>query len=53
MTEIERIRELERHVEKLSHALGTLMVWIGSSANSPIRQDEVEQLLKMLPQRDE
>lgn len=50
MSELERIRELERDVAKLTRALGTLMAWIAGSANSPLRHDEVEKLLKMLPE---
>lgn len=50
MNEIVRIRELERNVEKLTRALGTLMAWMVGSANSPLRHDEVEKLMNMLPE---
>jgi hypothetical protein len=48
--DVARLRELERDVKKMARALATLMVWIGDSANSPLRRDEVEQLLAMLPE---
>lgn len=33
----------------VKQTLGTLIVWMARSANSPIRHDEAQQLVDMLP----
>ena len=37
----------------LSRVVGTLIVWMAQSANSPIRREAAEQLLAMLPELTE
>lgn len=39
---------LKQNHEKLKEAFGTMLVWTASAVNSPLRRDEVEQLIKML-----
>jgi hypothetical protein len=36
---------LEKRIAALEHALGTALSWIAQSANSPLRADEVEEIL--------
>ncbi len=50
MTDMERIRELEHDVAKLTRTVRTLMAWIVGSANSPLSVAELEQLVAMLPE---
>ena len=39
------IEKLQRRIEALEHAFGTALSWISQSSNSPLRGDEVEQIL--------
>ena len=50
MSQEDRIDELEACVALLSRTLGTLISWMGQSANSPLRRDECEDLIDMLPE---
>lgn len=43
-----RICELEQEVERLRDVLGTLMSWMGQSANAPLSRKEFEQLIRKL-----
>jgi hypothetical protein len=43
----ERIATLEQQVSALRVALVTALAWIMQSANSPLSQSEVEQLIRM------
>ncbi len=39
---------MQSQIENLQMVLGTLIVWMAQSANSPIRVDEAERLIRML-----
>ena len=43
-----KIKELERQIAAQKRTIGALITWMVQSANSPIRQDEAVELLKML-----
>lgn len=42
------IQGLQSEIAALKEVIGTTLVWIGQSANSPLSAIEVEQLLKMM-----
>jgi hypothetical protein len=42
------ILDLRAELTAVKHTLGTLIGWMAQSANSPIRVDEAEKLLKAL-----
>lgn len=48
-TKDKEIAQLRREVNALKQTLGTLIAWLPQSANAPIRVDEAEKLLAMLP----
>ena len=52
MSTVERLEaevlRLRADVNSLRHVLGTALSWMVQSANSPLRLDEVEKLLKHL-----
>lgn len=41
--------ETRKELEQLRYTVATLIVWMAQSANSPIRVEEAERLLKLLP----
>jgi hypothetical protein len=43
-----QIADLERRVNTLEYTLGTLLVWMGQSAASPLSVRDVEKLLRNL-----
>jgi hypothetical protein len=45
IVEVQRIRD---DLARTKDVLGTLIAWMAQSANSPIRADEAEQLLRRL-----
>jgi len=49
---VSHIRSLTIQNRQLKKTLGTLISWMASSANSPIRQDEAMKLLCMLEGED-
>jgi hypothetical protein len=42
------IVQLQIEIARLKQVLGTLITWMTANANSPLRVDEAERLLKML-----
>ena len=48
MTAQQKIAKLQTDVAALKKTLGTLIAWMASSANSPIRPDEATTLLNKL-----
>lgn len=42
------IKVMEEKITKLQESYGTMLVWMVGSAGSPLRADEVENLIKML-----
>jgi hypothetical protein len=51
MTKAPEVAALKREVAALKKTLGTLISWMASSANSPIRIEEAKKLLEMLDDR--
>ena len=47
------IAQCRKDLATLSRVVGTLIVWMTQSANSPIRREAAEQLLAMLPELTE
>jgi hypothetical protein len=45
----ETLAELRQDLRQVKQTLGTLIVWMAQSANSPIRVEAAERLLAMLP----
>lgn len=41
-------RDVAKRLERIERTLATALVWIAGSAATPLRRDEVEQLLSML-----
>jgi hypothetical protein len=46
----QQIMVLRQELATVRETLGTMMAWMAQSANSPLRPDEVEVLLKKLHQ---
>jgi len=47
-THDQEIAGLKLEVNQLKNALGNLIAWMTSSANSPIRRDEASTLINMM-----
>jgi hypothetical protein len=45
---IAEVQKLRDDLARTKETLGTLIFWMVQSANSPIREDEADKLLKML-----
>jgi hypothetical protein len=48
MTPAQEIAGLKLQIKALTTTVATLIAWMASSANSPIRRDEASTLLNML-----
>ena len=53
MTDKQEIAGLKLEMKALKKALGTLLMWLPQSANSPLRRDEVERLLNIMNGHDD
>jgi hypothetical protein len=48
-----KVNRLERKVERLRKAVGTLIAWMSQSAVSPISRTDAQDLLNMMEDNDE
>jgi hypothetical protein len=51
MPKPDKEEELKQEIEHLKTIIGTMIVWIASSANSPISRQEAGKLVEMLEEK--